>query len=366
MERKPRVILFSPTFNDRSKWDYELHYLQGTGGSEANHIELGGTLSQLGHEVISYAPIPEHKHGTTYNGVTWFMDRGADSTHEGVWIFYRTIVPLDFMHKTDKQKFCVYMHDVSIGEAWTDERIQKIDKVLVQCEKHKWLMGEMYPRIKDKLLVVKPGLDLNRFLKIEEENKGIIRDPKSIIWASSPIRGLQHLLDIFLEAKEFVPELTLDIFYGFDYFDDRIPEHKKVREKVIEYSTYPGINYHGKIGKDKLALEWLQHGLWVYPTMFLETFCMASVEAQAMGAIPIVNPLWGTGENVKFGNLITGNAYDDPLVQARYVEAIIAFADNPELQDQIREKMMPQIREAYSWENLGPAWSEMIEAIWES
>lgn len=357
---KPRVILFSPSFQGRNKWDYESHYITGTGGSESNHIELSQTLAQLGHEVISFAPIPDDKHGSEYNGVKWYKDQGADSTLEGIWIIYRTLVPLDFITKTDKQKICIYLHDVTLNDSWTDERIDKIDKVLVQCHRHRWLVEEVFPRLKGKVEIVTPGADFTRYEAMEKEFGLIKRNPKSIMWASSPIRGLQYLVDMFMRAKEVVPDLSLDIFYGFDYFDDRIPEHNKVKNKILKYSTYPGINYRGKVGKERLIKEWLSHGMWVYPTMYLESFCQATIEAQAFGAIPIVNPLWGVSENTKFGNFVIGNAYDDTLVQARYVEAIITFANNPELQDEIRKTMMPTIREAYSWETLGKAWSEML------
>ncbi len=360
---KPRILLFSPSFQGRHKWDYESHYVTGSGGSESNHIELAQTLAALGHEVISFAPIPDDKHGTEHKGVKWYKDQGADSTLEGVWIIYRTLVPLDFITKTDKQKICIYLHDVTLEDPWTEERIEKIDKVFVQCARHKWLMGEIQPRLKDKLEIVTPGADFTRYEIIEKELGIIERNPKSLIWASSPIRGLQYLVDIFLRAKEHVSDLSLDIFYGFDYFDDRIPEHNKVKNKILKYSKYPGINYRGKVGKSRLIKEWLSHGLWVYPTMFLETFCQCAIEAQAFGAIPIINPLWGVAENVKFGNQIQGNAYDDPLVQARFVEAIVAFARDPQLQDDIRKQMMPQIREAYSWSSLGPEWSRLLCSI---
>ena len=355
---KPNIIVFSPHFELRPNWDYDTPYTKGIGGSESFHIELCNALVKEGHNVTSYAPIGEDKHNTFVEGVLWLDAKGADSTKEGIWLFNRTLVPLDYLTKNNKQKFCVIMHDVTINEAWTDERIEKLDKVFVFSRKHEWFLSELYPKIKNKIQVMKSGCDLTRYLDIEKDLT-IKRNPRSIIWASCPTRGLSQLLEIFTEAKEVVPDLTLDIFYGMDLLDLRNPDHRKLKTKIEKYSTYPGITLKGKIPKQELIKEWLTHGLWVYPTAFLEVFCMAAVEAQTFGAIPIVNPLWGVAEQVNFGNLVRGSTFD-PMVQARFVEAIIAFATNEPLQEELRKEMMLQTRIKYNWDIVVKDWSDRL------
>lgn len=350
----PRVILFSPRFVDRPGWDWN----SLTGGSEANHIELAEELAKLGHEVISYAPIPPgHLTKVIRNNVEW-RDCDILFPYDGVWLLYRTLTPLDHLEKTDKMKMCVFLHDVAIKEEWTEARVAKIDKVFVLSQKHKEFLETFYPQLIDKIQVMRSGIKLELIEEIEKEN--IKRIPTKMIYASSPDRGLSYLLDMFVEAQEFVPELTLDIFYGNNLLDDRILLHRRLKAKMEKFSKIKGITFHGKVEKRELLRHWFSSGIWCYPTMFLEVFAMVSVEAQAMGAIPIVNPLWGVGENTSYGKVVQGNCYDDELVQARFVEDIIQTATNPQWQEELRVKMMPAIREKYKWANVAKQWSTYL------
>ena len=87
---------------------------------------------------------------------------------------------------------------------------------------------------------------------------------------------------------------------------------------------------------------------------------MCAVEAQATGAIPIINPLWGVGENTSFGKVVQGSPYDDELVQARFVEDIIQTALHPAWQEELRLKMIPATREKYKWETVIKEWENVL------
>lgn len=348
-----QIILFSPSYVDRPGWDWE----SLTGGSEACHIQMSRELAKLGHEVISYAPIPPEKQNTMVDGAQW-LNCDSIYPYEGIWVFFRTLTPLDQMEKTDKMKVCVFLHDVAINEEWSHERVDKIDKIFVLSKHHKDFLSFAYPHIADKLHVMRSGLDLSLVEEVEKE--GVERIPTKLIYASSPDRGLMYLLDMFLEAQEFVSELTLDIFYGNNLLSTKVQYHREIMAKMEKFSKIKGITFHGKVPRKELIRNWLSSGMWCYPTMFLEVFCMCAVEAQATGAIPIINPLWGVGENTSFGKVVQGSPYDDELVQARFVEDIIQTALHPAWQEELRLKMIPATREKYKWETVIKEWENVL------
>ncbi len=68
------------------------------------------------------------------------------------------------------------------------------------------------------------------------------------------------------------------------------------------------------------------------------------------GAIPIVNPTWAVGDHTLHGVKIYGDPWNDRLVQAEYVRAIVEMATNPALQEEIRGSMMKDARGRFTFD----------------
>jgi glycosyltransferase involved in cell wall biosynthesis len=85
------------------------------------------------------------------------------------------------------------------------------------------------------------------------------------------------------------------------------------------------------------------------------------MEAQSLGAIPITNPIWATGYNVKHGIFVQGLPADR-LVLMRYVDAVVRVASDPEAQERLRVPMMREARERLSWERVADQWDAMATA----
>ena len=187
------------------------------------------------------------------------------------------------------------------------------------------------------------------------------RNPFRIMHASSPDRGLKQAVSIFKKAKEYVPELELHAFYGFDNLDKMIkgrpnsPIAKNVKELKRLLKTTPGITFHGRVSQPELYREWFKSGMYLYITEFAETSNIASQEAQAMGAVPVFSPIWAQGENIKYGIGVEGLS-NDPLTIARAASEIVRLALTPGLQEKIREEMMPWARDRFNWERFTTQW----------
>jgi len=104
----------------------------------------------------------------------------------------------------------------------------------------------------------------------------ILRNPKKLIYSSSPDRGLIYLLKMWPEIIKAVPDALLDVYYGFDVFDaihKGNPGRMKWKSMIIDMMKQPGITYHGRVGHKELEQAMMGAGILSYPTDFTEISC---------------------------------------------------------------------------------------------
>jgi len=347
-------------------WDWRNTIDIGIGGSETSHVELAWRLARQGHNVVSYTVTPSDcpRH---WRGVEWKHIDEADFSAEGIWIIYRTLEPVrNFKPKTDNQVIWVIAQDIDCSE-WNDKVAENVNSLFALCNKHKEYLIQKHPAMADRIEVFSNGVKVDVIRQIEKEGLPE-RNPKRLMYASSPDRGLIELLKIFRRAKERDDELELHVYYGFNNIDTLlkayqtgIRDYQKTKLDFKKEIEQPGVFYHGRIGQTQLYREWFKSGIWCYPTGFSETSCVVSMEAQAMGAIPITNPYWALKENVKYGIFIPGQPQFDALIRARYVDAILRVANNPAMQEQIRSIDMIKSRYYFNWDNRA---SRLDKTIW--
>lgn len=338
------------------KWDWT-NVETGIGGSETNAREWAWRLAARGHDVTVYAPVPWESGVQEWRGTKWRPLEEADFSQSGLWLLYRCPEALDsFPYPHPDQELWFVAQDEGNSYEWTDSRAEKADRVITLCEAHREHFLRKRPDLDWKTVVGTNGLRMDLIREIEAEGVPE-RNPHRLVYASSPDRGLRPLLSIFKRAREWVPDLELHITYGFDNINKLEKLNPaawrnvaRERDAILKLADQPGVHWTGRISQRELYRLWLSAGLWAYPTLFTETSCITCMEAQALGAIPITNPLWALAENVMHGVFIHGDSYADGLTQARYAAEIVRLATDEKLQEQIRAEMMPAARHRFNWE----------------
>jgi glycosyltransferase involved in cell wall biosynthesis len=249
------------------------------------------------------------------------------------------------------------------GRTLTQERLVKFTRIVAFCETHANYLRGRYPSAADKVVVSSNGIktELIRELLPSLLVAPEVRNPKRLMYASSPDRGMEFLLDIFPRAKEIVPDLELHIYYGFDNIDKLKKGWIQANaQRLKEMTRQPGVTNHGRTPQPQLLREWFKSGIWCHPSNFTETSCITCMDAQACGAIPITQPTWAVGENVRHGVFIEGDVTNE-LVRSRYVTEVVKMALDPERQEAIRRDMMPYARERFTWERFVSQWEAWAE-----
>ena len=340
------------------QWDFRNPDTTGIGGSETAHIELAWRLARRGWDVTSYAPIPADCPSIGPHGVKWIHHSKADLASPGLWLIYRSLKVVDDMPGTG-QHIWIILEDVDCPGEFTEERCEKIEYVIALCHDHASHLIRKYPYATKKIIVGANGIRRDLIEQVEKER--IERNPKRLMFASSPDRGLLEMLKIFRRAREQDYELELHAFYGMKRWDvPSISSNKamsKTRSDIEKWLDQPGVFWHQGLNQVDLCREWFKSGIWCHPTDFTETSCITCMDAQACGAIPITRPLWALRTNVRSGIFIEGSPKNDLLVRSRYVDAVLRLAANPAAQAQIRPAMMMTARTEFSWER----WTDYVE-----
>jgi glycosyltransferase involved in cell wall biosynthesis len=252
------------------------------------------------------------------------------------------------------------MQDADHPQTWEEDWEPKIERVIGLCSAHVQFLKHRHPTFAPKIVQSRNGL---RADLVEQLLRAPIqRNPHRLMYASSPDRGLLGLLEVFRTIRFYERKAELHVFYGFDNMH-KVP-NARVREmiRILHARLHAdGITLHGRLGQTALYREWLHSALYVHPTNFLETGHIALMEAQALGAIPIVNPQWATGEQLLAGVGIEGDGERDQLTLRHYAHAALYLLEHADELEETRLKMMQEARKRFDWEGVVDqyeAWAE--------
>lgn len=333
----------------------------GIGGSEEAIIRLAPKLAKLGYKVVVYAK-PGARAGL-YDGVMWrnFWDCNIYGDEFDIFVAWRA--PFAFEKKIKARKTYLWLHDVMEPGEFTQKRLDNITKVIVLSKYHR----SLFPMIPDeKIMMSANGIDPETFDGVKVE-----RNPHRAIYTSSHVRGLAYLYSIWPEVKEAVPEAILDVYYGRESYDKvhkGNPERMKWMDDMIaKAKELNGVTDHGKIGQDQIVREILEAGVWAYPCLWPEIFCITAVKMQCGGAVPVTTDFAAINETVQFGSKVHGQPlpngsgdYSKEFLN-EYKERLIWWLQHPEEQEKIRPAMISWAR-TKSWSEVAKQWDmEMSE-----
>jgi len=326
-------------------WDEDTLKTVGLGGSETAVIHMA-----------------RHLHEKTGLKIRVFNDRQGISEKENVsyepisemYQYFRAKAPLlhlAWRHNIRLTPAPTYLwcHDLGYLGA---ENAPQFDGVLALSEFHQNWLTHIVGIDKTKIIPTKNGIDPTRFQGIEE----IEKVPRKIIYSSSPDRGLEQVLAVMDLVYNKHPGVELHIFYGLDNMRamGKVQEVEHY-EKLL--SSRPYIRNHGNVTQAELTRHFAESCIWLYPTTFLETYCITAIEALCSGTYPVVRKYGALPDTLKMAE-VAGMASvldtQDPMVFAQEVsDALVGSWWR-------RVKVKPEI---YSWESVAEDWCRLLPPL---
>jgi glycosyltransferase involved in cell wall biosynthesis len=359
-----RPLLVIHTGNSFEPWTSANIHTTGIGGSETAAARMAEEFVELGYRVVVFSLCPDME--GTCNGVEYLdysrFERFADMHYIDVFIASRYVPILLFPIRA--RKIYLWIHDVralgtDLGENDLVRQLHdRIDGIFCLSPWHRDFFAQMHGIPADKIILTGNGIDPERFAR------DIPKQENRFIYASSPDRGLDTLLEIWPLIMAAIPNAELHVFYGFDTWDRDLAnsgdeQGKRYRDQIHAGLSQPGVFNHGRVGQLELAEEFLKSDIWFYPTRFTETYCITALEAQMAGTLCICTDLAGLSTTVADrGVLLAGDPHSRDYIIAALRE-LFALTKDPERKESLTLKARRWAMEQ-TWRNRALQWHEVF------
>ncbi len=350
-------------------WDPRTPETKGLGGSETAAIEMAKNLTQFGHRVVVYAEASGTFDGVEYRHHSAFKGATCD-----VFIASRAPFAIGSYGPVVARLKLLWIHDVGVGPPSGDmERLLLMfDRVLCLSEWHKRYVVGCYPTLHpDRVVVTRNGIDPARFLGPDGLQTGMPQKANSMVFSSSPNRGLEWLVSNFkLAIKPAVPDAELHVFYGFDTWEtfarqsgahDQLAIIQQFRSILPPLGgNEGGIYNHGKRPQHEVAAAQLRAKVWPYLTAFEETSCITAMESMAAGAVPVCSRLAALPETVKHGIFVDN---DRPDVAQVWCDHVVRLLKNDREREQLATAGRAYALSNLSWAGVAKDWSALFDRL---
>ena len=163
----------------------------------------------------------------------------------------------------------------------------------------------------DKSVVCPLGVDLESL-----DSNRVDKIPNTMLYCSSPDRGLVKLVQDWKEIKKFHPDLLLKVAYGFKNYEANErndPRAGQWRLNLIDMmDKEDGIEYLGQLTKDQIEKEYWKAEYWCLPLQRpdSELFCLNAIKARYCECIPVINKVGAlkntVGSFINYVDFLTG------------------------------------------------------------
>jgi len=229
-------------------------------------------------------------------------------------------------------------------------------------------MGWLYGASPDKIDIVPPGVDLNRFRPIDPREArvkiGVPPDDNMILFVGrlQPLKGIDTLVRALALVRQREPALAKNVcvsIIGGDAdpnSDVEQQELEKLRKLQAELNIEDLVTFLGGKDQDTLVYYYTAAKMVVMPSHY-ESFGMVAIEAMACGTPVIASDVGGLSFSIEDGfngYLIPGR---DPKALA---DKIILLLKYPTLREQLSEQARTWVTR-YSWANIADEILEVFE-----
>ena len=189
-------------------------------------------------------------------------------------------------------------------------------------------------------------------------------DQINLIYHTTPHRGLELLVPVFEKLYEENENIHLDVYSSFSIYG--WTERDAPYEGLFEFcKMHPGITYHGAVSNEEVRAALQKAHIFAYPCIWLETSCLAAIEAMSAGC-DIVYPQYGALPET-LGNMGTpyGIAESYELHAARFMNVLdMAIRNLRSEGTQARlEFQKVYANSLYDWNSIAVEWESLLRSI---
>jgi Glycosyltransferase len=180
-----------------------------------------------------------------------------------------------------------YVNQKETENLKNNEYINKLNYIVFNSNWNFENFKIQYKIPENKSIVLKNAIN-----KIDFKNK--TKDKISLIYHTTPWRGLELLLKIFKKINKENVELNVcssTIIYGKKFHDSY---EKKFQKLFDDCKNTKNVNFHGYKSNSSILEMLKEVHIFSYPSIWTETSCIAAIEAMAAGCEVVYTNLWSS------------------------------------------------------------------------
>ncbi|NDE15328.1 glycosyltransferase [bacterium] len=319
-------------------WNGDTPRTRALGGSETMAAGLAVALSAQQHSVVVVGNVLD-----TVGSPRYLHEERARDVVLGcrfrLLIVSRDLTFLDRFRGIHAEKTIVWAHDVDVLGG--HHLAAPISAYVFVSEWQKRLFLERYASLpRDRCVVVPNAID--DFRPVVST-----RVANRFVYSSCVNRGLEKILDLWPIILATIPDATLWVA-TYNTFP-RNPWEETLRERM---TALDGVRMLGQLAKPELYKILATCEFWLYPTTFLETFCITAVEMMAHGVLCIYYPVAALPETI-------GEGCGVPVEMGHEVETILTLT--AKRKEEIRRAAYDRYRERFLWKDWAGDWARVLE-----
>jgi glycosyltransferase involved in cell wall biosynthesis len=181
---------------------------------------------------------------------------------------------------------------------------------------------------------------------------------RSIVYASSPDRGLHWVLELFPRLKKHVPDVECHVYYDYKPGLDKAYEQcgetelaKRYRyiDAVMPKLEGKGVFHHKSVSRETMAKVLSTSRLLAYPcdtVRYTEGFSCTTLEAAAAGCLPVICAADALGE--VYGGTLPNVASPYSAHRLEYFELLVKYLTDDDAYASAQAKGM-RLGGIYDW-----------------
>ncbi|MBF0492093.1 MAG: glycosyltransferase family 4 protein [Deltaproteobacteria bacterium] len=351
------------------------------GGTESAMIDMAEALAQRGHEVHVFSLLDDvgPYEGVQYHSFEAFESFSLNKNWD-VFIGIRQLLPLlvkrwaayqiyftpdaydqPFFKQAlqvdcslDSQNWKVGLYSLKFVSHW-------VDKIYCVGQWQAQSLAQAFQVPLSKFFVTGNGIWPQLFKPLPFSER-----KKRIVYASTPSRGLEYLLDYFPTLRRENPGLECWVMSGMQLYGLSAEQDQQQYAGVYQKAKQEGVHLLGPVSKSELYSIFSQSLAMAYPNTFAETFCIAVLEAQAAGLPVVTTRLAALEERIeeaKEGFLISGHPSQETY-QEDFISKMNQVLQSPSLWNPLSAQALEKSRR-FSYEILAQAWEKDFDLFFQ-
>lgn len=326
---------------------------QSLGGSESALWFLARALAKRGHyvDVFCRCPQPGMYEGVTYMDISWYHRMAT--AKEWDWLICSRF--FQYLGRPLRTRLnWLWTHDMptNIGQQVAAVCYQ-LDQLVALSQFHKDAWIKEWEHFEPIIWQSRNGVDTHLLRKYGTGK----RNPKRLIYASRPERGLELLLTrIWPELHKQDPNLELVICgyatQGYHNFPPGMQQFYEHCEHLIQQS--PGVTNLGELKKSDFYYALSTAAAMAYPCVFPEISCIAAIEAMSLGVPVITTNDFALKETVPYRG-VEGFPNVDVYV-GNFVSRTMEVLNAPLVARRLMHEGRQWVESRYTWDKVAEEW----------